>query len=75
MVAVFAVFIATGVPSIQQLGLGTAVAIALDATLVRLILVPAAMELLGDWNWYLPRRLARVLPRTDFEAVPAPAAS
>ena len=75
MVAVFAVFIATGVPSIQQLGLGTAVAIALDATLVRLILVPAAMELMGDWNWYLPRRLARVLPRTDFEAVPEPAAS
>ena len=55
MVAVFGVFIAVGVPSIQQIGLGTAVAIALDATLVRLILVPAAMELLGDWNWYLPR--------------------
>jgi uncharacterized membrane protein YdfJ with MMPL/SSD domain len=74
MVAVFAVFIAVGVPSIQQIGLGTAVAIALDATLVRLILVPAAMELLGDWNWYLPRPLARILPRTDFEAVvPEPA--
>jgi uncharacterized membrane protein YdfJ with MMPL/SSD domain len=70
MVAVFAVFIATGVPSIQQIGLGTAVAIALDATLVRLILVPATMELLGKWNWYLPRPLARVLPRADFEAVP-----
>jgi uncharacterized membrane protein YdfJ with MMPL/SSD domain len=71
MVAVFAVFVATGVPSIQQIGLGTAVAIALDATLVRLILVPATMELLGKWNWYLPRPLARVLPRTDFEAVPS----
>jgi uncharacterized membrane protein YdfJ with MMPL/SSD domain len=70
MVAVFAVFIATGVPSIQQIGLGTAVAIALDATLVRLILVPATMELLGRWNWYLPRPLARVLPQADFEAVP-----
>jgi RND superfamily putative drug exporter len=69
MVAVFGVFIAVGVPSIQQIGLGTAVAIALDATLVRLILVPAAMELLGDWNWYLPRPLERVLPRADFEAV------
>jgi RND superfamily putative drug exporter len=34
---------------------------------VRLILVPAAMELLGDWNWYLPRPLARVLPRADVE--------
>ncbi|MGI8781158.1 MAG: MMPL family transporter, partial [Solirubrobacteraceae bacterium] len=70
MVAVFGVFIAVGVPSIQQIGLGTAVAIALDATLVRLILVPAAMELMGDWNWYLPRPLARLLPRADFEAVP-----
>jgi RND superfamily putative drug exporter len=49
MVAVFGVFIAVGVPSIQQIGLGTAVAIALDASLVRLILVPAAMELMGDW--------------------------
>jgi RND superfamily putative drug exporter len=74
MVAVFAVFVATGVPSIQQIGLGTAVAIALDATLVRLILVPATMELLGEWNWYLPRPLARVLPSTDFEAVPQPSA-
>jgi len=71
MVAVFAVFIAVGVPSIKQLGLGTAVAIAIDATIVRLILVPASMELLGKWNWYLPRPLARILPRADFEAVPA----
>jgi uncharacterized membrane protein YdfJ with MMPL/SSD domain len=74
MVGVFAVFVATGVPSIQQIGLGTAVAIALDATLVRLILVPATMELLGRWNWYLPRPLARLLPRADFEAVPQAAA-
>ena len=74
MVAVFGVFIAVGVPSIQQIGLGTAVAIALDATLVRLILVPAAMELLGDWNWYLPRSLARILPHVEFEPVsPQPA--
>ncbi len=74
MVAVFGVFVAVGVPSIQQIGVGTAVAIALDATLVRLILVPAAMELLGDWNWYLPRSLARVLPRTELESVaPQPA--
>ena len=61
MVAVFSVFVLTGVPSIQQLGLGTAVAIAIDATLVRLILVPAAMELMGRWNWWLPR-LARPDP-------------
>jgi uncharacterized membrane protein YdfJ with MMPL/SSD domain len=75
MVAVFGVFIAVGVPSIQQIGLGTAVAIALDATLVRLILVPAAMELLGDWNWYLPRPLARVLPAVSRTAAASPTAS
>jgi RND superfamily putative drug exporter len=69
MVGVFGVFVAVGVPSIQQIGLGTAVAIALDATLVRLVLVPAAMELMGRWNWYLPRGLDRILPRTSFEHV------
>ncbi len=67
MVAVFAVFVGTGVPSIKQIGLGNATAIAVDATLVRLVLVPAAMELLGRWNWYMPRRLGRVLPQADLE--------
>jgi uncharacterized membrane protein YdfJ with MMPL/SSD domain len=67
MVAVFAVFASTGTPSIKEIGLGLSVAIALDATLVRLILVPATMELMGRWNWWLPKPLARVLPRTDFE--------
>jgi RND superfamily putative drug exporter len=77
MVAVFATFIATGVASIQQIGLGTAVAIALDATLVRLVLVPAAMALMGRWNWWLPRPLRRILPRAElerFEPAPKPAA-
>ncbi len=68
MVAVFAVFAGTGVPSIKEIGLGLAVAIALDATLVRLVLVPATMEIMGKWNWWLPRPLARVLPRASFEA-------
>ncbi|HEX5147257.1 MAG TPA: MMPL family transporter, partial [Conexibacter sp.] len=72
MTCVFAVFVGTGVPSIQQLGVGCAVAIALDATLVRLVLVPAAMELLGDWNWWLPRPLARVLPDVAVEQAPEP---
>jgi uncharacterized membrane protein YdfJ with MMPL/SSD domain len=67
MVSVFAVFVLTGVPSIQQLGLGTAVAIALDATLVRLVLVPAAMELMGRWNWWLPGWLDRILPHVGLE--------
>jgi RND superfamily putative drug exporter len=59
MTAVFAVFVLTGVPSIKELGLGCAVAIALDATLVRLILVPAAMKLMGSWNWWMPSWLDR----------------
>jgi RND superfamily putative drug exporter len=67
MVCVFGVFVLTGVPSIKQLGLGNAVAIAIDATLVRLILVPAAMELLGDWNWWLPGWLDRLLPHVGLE--------
>jgi RND superfamily putative drug exporter len=67
MTAVFASFVLTGVPSIKELGLGCAVAIALDATLVRLILVPAAMKLLGGWNWWMPPWLDRVLPRLSFE--------
>jgi uncharacterized membrane protein YdfJ with MMPL/SSD domain len=67
MVCVFSVFVLTGVPSIKQLGLGNAVAIAIDATLVRLILVPAAMELLGEWNWWLPGWLDRLLPHVGLE--------
>jgi uncharacterized membrane protein YdfJ with MMPL/SSD domain len=67
MVAVFGVFASTGTPSIKEIGLGLSVAIALDATLVRLILVPATMEIMGRWNWWLPKPLARVLPRTDLE--------
>ena len=68
MVSVFAVFVLTGVPSIKQLGLGNAVAIAIDATLVRLILVPAAMQLLGEWNWWLPGWLDRILPHVGLES-------
>jgi uncharacterized membrane protein YdfJ with MMPL/SSD domain len=67
MTAVFGVFVLTGVPSIKELGLGCAVAIALDATLVRLILVPAAMKLLGGWNWWMPSWLDRALPDLSFE--------
>jgi RND superfamily putative drug exporter len=67
MTAVFSVFVLTGVPSIKELGLGCAVAIGLDATLVRLILVPAAMKLLGNWNWWMPSWLDRALPDLSFE--------
>jgi uncharacterized membrane protein YdfJ with MMPL/SSD domain len=71
MSAVFAVFVLTGVPSIKELGLGCAVAIALDATLVRLILVPAAMKLMGRWNWWMPSWLDRALPDLSFEGAAA----
>jgi RND superfamily putative drug exporter len=57
MVAVFGGFALGDLVMFQQMGTGLAVAILLDATVVRIILVPAAMELLGDWNWYLPRWL------------------
>jgi uncharacterized membrane protein YdfJ with MMPL/SSD domain len=67
MSAVFFVFVLTGVPSIKELGLGSAVAIALDATLVRLVLVPAAMKLMGRWNWWMPSWLDRALPDLSFE--------
>jgi uncharacterized membrane protein YdfJ with MMPL/SSD domain len=70
MTAVFAVFVLTGVPSIKEIGLGCAIAIALDATLVRLILVPAAMKLMGGWNWWLPGWLDRLLPNLSFEGEP-----
>jgi RND superfamily putative drug exporter len=59
MVAVFACFALTGVPVIAQIGLGAAVAIAIDATIVRLVLVPAAMTLLGERCWWAPRLLRR----------------
>ncbi len=67
MTSVFAVFVLTGVPSIKELGVGCAVAIALDATLVRLILVPAAMKLMGTWNWWMPSWLDRLIPDFSFE--------
>ena len=73
MVAVFSVFALTGTPSIKEIGIGLSVAIALDATLVRLILVPATMAIMGRWNWWLPRGLDRVLPHADFEGRPEPA--
>jgi len=67
MTSVFAVFVLTGVPSIKELGVGCAVAIALDATLVRLVLVPAAMKLMGDWNWWFPSWLDKLIPDFSFE--------
>jgi RND superfamily putative drug exporter len=69
MVVVFAGFAAGQLSSFQQLGFGLAVAIALDATVVRSILVPATMKLLGDRNWYLPSWLSW-LPDVRIEGTP-----
>jgi uncharacterized membrane protein YdfJ with MMPL/SSD domain len=57
IVCVFGVFVATGIPIIKEIGLGASVAIAIDSTLIRLVLVPAAMALLGDFSWWLPAPL------------------
>jgi len=67
MVAVFAIFASLPTLDIKQLGVGLAVAVLLDATVIRGVLLPATMTVLGEWNWYLPRWLGW-LPRVSFEA-------
>jgi RND superfamily putative drug exporter len=83
MVAVFAIFATLGMIDFKMMGVGLAVAVLLDATVVRAVLLPATMKLLGNWNWYLPRWLQwlpRVSPRTPSRPAvppkprPAPAA-
>jgi uncharacterized membrane protein YdfJ with MMPL/SSD domain len=72
MVGVFAVFATLSMLMFKQFGVGLAAAILLDATIVRGVLLPASMKLLGDWNWYLPRWL-EWLPRLDVsESQPSP---
>jgi uncharacterized membrane protein YdfJ with MMPL/SSD domain len=75
MVAVFAIFAMLRTVDMKQLGIGMAVAVLLDATIIRAVLLPATMALLGDWNWYLPRWL-RWLPTLGHGAeVSAPVAT
>jgi uncharacterized membrane protein YdfJ with MMPL/SSD domain len=66
MVAVFGIFATLSMTEFKQMGVGLAVAILIDATLVRAVLLPAAMKLLGERNWYLPRRLSW-LPKFEHE--------
>jgi RND superfamily putative drug exporter len=66
MVAVFAVFVTLELNIIKQLGFGLAVAVFLDATVIRSVLLPASMRLLGDWNWWMPRFLSWI-PRVTIE--------
>ncbi len=67
MVFVFGSFVLNGDPTVKQFGIGLAVAVILDATVVRCLLVPARMASLGRFNWYLPRWLGRILPRINIE--------
>lgn len=67
MIAVFIGFAFAGMPLVAEIGVACAVAIAVDATVVRLILVPALMAMFAQWNWWLPRWLSRVLPSVDFD--------
>ncbi|MCL1601718.1 MAG: MMPL family transporter [Actinomycetia bacterium] len=75
MIAVFLGFVLGDDPTIKMFGLGLAVAILIDATVVRMILVPASMKLMGNANWWIPRWLDRILPTIDIEGeagLPAP---
>jgi uncharacterized membrane protein YdfJ with MMPL/SSD domain len=67
MFAVFSIFGSLSSLDVKQAGVGLAAAVLIDATIVRAVLLPASMKLLGDWNWYLPRFLER-LPHTQLEA-------
>ncbi len=71
MVFVFSIFGTLDIIMLKQFGVGLAAAVLLDATIVRAVLLPATMKLLGDWNWYLPRWL-EWLPRVGHEAETAP---
>ena len=73
MVAVFVGFGLDADPTVKMMGVGMAVAVLIDATIIRAVLLPASMKLLGDWNWYLPKRLDW-LPRISHEhQLPEPA--
>ena len=75
MVFVFGSFVVSDLRALKLIGLGLAVAVAVDASIVRVVLVPATMELLGDANWWLPRWLGRVVPHVRVEACSSEAES
>jgi RND superfamily putative drug exporter len=70
MVGVFGLFGAMSSLALKQAGVGLATAVVLDATIVRAVLLPASMKLLGEWNWYLPRPIARRLPNQRPSGMP-----
>jgi RND superfamily putative drug exporter len=67
MVFVFGSFVLNGDPTVKQFGIGLAIAVILDATVVRCLLVPALMIKMGAVNWYMPGWLDRLLPRINIE--------
>ena len=71
MVTVFGAFVLQDAVFLKLAGLGLATAVFVDATVVRMVLVPSTMELLGDRNWWLPRWLDRLLPHVNVEREPA----
>ena len=82
MISVFAIFATLSLLIFKQLGVGLAVAVLIDATIIRGVLLPATMKLLGDWNWYLPKWLewlphvgpvgAPAVPPAPVKPTPAP---
>jgi RND superfamily putative drug exporter len=73
MVLVFSVFITLSFDLLKQFGVGLAVAVLIDATIIRGVLLPASMKLLGDWNWYLPswlEWLPHVAVESELEPTP-----
>jgi RND superfamily putative drug exporter len=71
MVCVFGMFVLSDLRPLKLMGLGLAVAVAVDASIVRIVLVPATMELLGNANWWLPKWLDRILPHLAVEGSPS----
>ncbi len=72
MIAVFGSFALTDVLVIKEIGLGLAIAVLIDTTLVRIVLVPATMKLMGVWNWWMPKALGRLVPEIEEGEAPRP---
>ena len=71
----FGAFVTSEIIVLKVLGLGTALAVLIDATIIRALLVPALVTMFGKWNWWLPAWLARLLRVEPSPLVPAPAAT
>ena len=72
MIAVFIGFALDADPTVKMMGVGMATAVLIDATVVRMVLVPATMSLLGTANWWLPSWLDRILPHLDVDGCSLP---